>query len=116
MDNPQPEAETPNLMGDHQHVWRLMGGPTFWAECSLCREKLTGDNGPIVGSKAKVEAAAAAAEDALHRRRLAKLREMWPEFRAADPDPGPWDEMNPDVLDMLARRFAPFIDERLGLR
>jgi hypothetical protein len=42
----------------HEHVWRIMGnGPTYWAECSTCGEKLNRGNGVIVGSRHKVEAA-----------------------------------------------------------
>ena len=52
MDNLPDQGFTPN----HFHRFEFKGGPTFWAECD-CGEKLAGENGPIVGSRAKVEKA-----------------------------------------------------------
>lgn len=58
------EPENTNRVA-HVHHYVLTGGPAFWAECDvvvdlasgICRSKLAGDNGPIVGSRARVEAA-----------------------------------------------------------
>jgi len=44
-------------------------------------------------------------EQAEHRQKLAKLREMWPEIMAADSQIKPFDQMNPDILGSMARRF-----------
>lgn len=48
---------------DHEHAYELRGGPTFWAECADpdCREKFSRGHGVVVGSRAKVTAALAAA-------------------------------------------------------
>lgn len=49
--------DDPNRSSAHEHVWRLMGGPTFWAECGQCGEKLNRGNGVVCGGRAKVLAA-----------------------------------------------------------
>lgn len=46
-------------VGDHHHAYEVMSsGSSHWAECA-CGENLAGENGPIVGSKAKLERAVA---------------------------------------------------------
>ena len=46
-------------------------------------------------------------EEQRDRESLARLKEMWPDIMAAAPyDAKPWDEMNPDLLMSMARRFA----------
>ena len=53
-DNPSDQGFTPNPV-THVHHYVLKGsGLSCWAECA-CGEKLAGDNGPIVGSRARVE-------------------------------------------------------------
>lgn len=46
-------AETTNQSTDHEHVYKLKGGPTYWAQ-SECGEKLNRGNGVICGSSGKV--------------------------------------------------------------
>jgi len=63
MDSPSDLGKS-NLVSEHQHVYEIKGGPTFWAECA-CGEKFNRGNGVVCGSRAKVLAAIAQSVDKL---------------------------------------------------
>lgn len=75
-ENTLPPAETTNQSTDHEHVYELKGGPTWWAECDVmidqgerdespgdgrsmtpCGHKFNRGNGVVCGSRDKVKAA-----------------------------------------------------------